>query len=473
MRLLVVAAALFVVSTALLLVNTGGHAIHDGDEAIYAQMAREMASTRRIADLTWQGEVQIVRPPLAVWILALARGLFEDERCVRWPNAAAAGAEVALVFLLAAALFRRRRWLAGALAAGALFTADLFIGYARYFESEPFLCAFILAAALAWERAHRRPRWVYVFGAFVGAALMTKQVIGGLPLAFPVADALSRDKDRIPFRRAARGLVAAAIVWLPWHVWQLVVHGRAFLAAYVGHNVLARAQTGILHTTRWTFYARELWRSEGPFALLMAAGVMLAAVQAVRRRARADLLIAMWAIGPFVVFSLAASRYDSYLLLAYPAFALAAARLLVALPVRAPIAAVLVAGWIAVAGALHLVRDLRVFDGEDELRGLLRAAAGRAGRLYTFNLHAYAARFYLDTDVTTLLEREEDLRIAESLRAGGMPAPVELASNLPAKLDALPRPYLLLMPRARVELVRAQSLTALAETRHYVLYERR
>src|SRR5215210_3503041 len=98
------AVAAFLVVTPLLLVNTSGQALHNGDEAIYAEMAREMVDGGQWLELRWQGEVLFPRPPLSVWIVAGAHRLLGDERAVRWPLAAASAAGVALVLLVGAAL---------------------------------------------------------------------------------------------------------------------------------------------------------------------------------------------------------------------------------------------------------------------------------------------------------------------------------------------------------------------------------
>jgi 4-amino-4-deoxy-L-arabinose transferase-like glycosyltransferase len=472
--LLGVALALFVACTAAYLTNTLGHALQEGDEAIYAEFAREMAATGDLVDLRWQNEVQIVRPPMSVWILAVARGLFPDERSVRLTNAAAAGAQVALVFLLGFTLTtaddRRRRWVAGLGAAMALATADLFIGYARYFESEPLLIAFILAAWLAWEVARNRPWTIYLWGAFLGAALMTKQLVGGLPLLLPIVESIVGGPPRLSARRWLRGLAVTAVVWLPWHLWALARHGGAFVRGYLGRNVIERAQAPMLHTTRPTFYVRELWRSEGLFTVLFIAALVCTLVQLLRHRRRTEAMLAAATLLPLVVFSLAATRHDYYLLLVYPGLALMVGRALAQLPIKAGGAAV--AAWALAAGLWHLPRNLASFAGEDELRSLMvRANVEPAPRLYAFNRHVYAMRYYLDPtkEVRQLLESEEDLRAAEWLKLGGMPAPSVLARDLPATLATRPRPWLLVMPRARYDLLRTVPLRRVGETRHYVL----
>jgi 4-amino-4-deoxy-L-arabinose transferase-like glycosyltransferase len=473
-RLAIVAALLGLLSAGVFLVHTGGHAIHEGDEAIYAEMAREMVDGGGWARPRWQGVERVERPPAAIWVLALARKTLGDERAVRWPLAATVGLEIALLFLLAASLWPEQRWRAAALTVAAFATADLVVGYARYFESEPLLALFVIGAALAFTRARTRPAWIYVWGALLGCAMMTKQVVGGLPVVFPLADALARDEPKVPLRRAALGLLAAAAVWLPWHVYMLAHDGGGFLVTYFARHVVAQAQTGILHTTRPTFYLRELWRSEGIFGVILIAATLWTAVQAVRHRRANDLLIALWALVPLAAFSLAATRFDYYLLVAYPALALAAARSLVAFRCSRLIAGAIVVGWLVTGAALHVARDVSAFGGEDELRALAQEASRRAApseRLYAYETHPYALRYYFGGQVTTLLQRPEDLRMAEWLFAGGMPLSVEPAADLPSTLARLPRPFLLLVPRKHADRLQGLVPPEVASTRHFLMFE--
>ena len=444
------AALLVALLTPLFMLGASGHAIHNGDEAIYAEMAREMRDGGDFGTLHWQGEPQFPRPPLVVWILAAV-----GPSHLRALLALVCAVEVALVLVLG--------WLcwgpvAGVTAAGVLAGSDLFLGYSRYFESEPFLCVAVLASFICWER-RRYLGW----GLFLGLALMVKQLVGGLPLL-----ALLLDRRR----EARAGLWAAALVWLPWHVFTAAQHGWAFVDSYLLQNIVARSALPMLHTTRAWFYLRELWRSEGPLALVFAAALLWASVEAVRRRRPAERLVAVWALVVLVVYSLARSRYDYYLLLAYPAFVLCVGAGVARLPRLKWAAAT---ALIATALALHAPHNLGEFAGEDEQRALVEVANQRLAppaRLYAYNTHAYAARFYSQLDVTTLLESTDDLRAAAELRRAGMPSSVLPAPDLPAALRELPRPFALLMPRAR-ESILPSGLALLGESKHYLLLEGR
>jgi hypothetical protein len=283
-------------------------------------------------------------------------------------------------------------------------------------------------------------------------------VVGALPL-------LALADDRPP--RVGRALLFAALLILPWHVWMVARHGRDFLDTYLFHSVLGRSAVPLLRTTRASFYLHELWRSDPP----LLAGAAVGFCCALLRRQGPDRFLAGWALGVIAVYSAARSRYDYYLLLAYPALALLFARAVVAGPgsraVRGVVAAALL-GW---AAAAHLPHHLRRLSGDEEVRALARTAPPGARRLYLYNTHPYSARYYAEVDVTTLLESPRDYEQAQALVRTGMPAPVELAADLPARLRELERPYALLFPRARLALLDGvHGLRSIGETAHYALY---
>jgi 4-amino-4-deoxy-L-arabinose transferase-like glycosyltransferase len=453
--LAVLVAGVVVVATPLLLAGTGGHALRNGDEAIYAEIGREAADSGHWAIPTWQNEPQIGRPHGIGWMLGVSRLILgKSERAVRWPLGLICALEAALLLLLGARLLSPA---AGIAAAGLLLTADLFVGYARYLESEPLLGLFAIAACLFWERAREDRRWILAWGACLGASLMIKQFIGALPLLPLLVDLVQKDRPRV--RGVFWGIGVAAAIWLPWHLFMLVRFGRPFVDAYLFGNIVRRSAAAMHHTTRPTFYLRELWRSEGLGAIVAGISVAWIAFQA-RTRKTAPLLVVGWAIPPLLVISISASRYDYYLLLIYPALALAAGALLARLPLRAFVIGALV----VTAGVLHWPRNLDHFDGDDEMRELV---AGTDVHLYLYNTHGYSARYYLDSDVTTLLESAEDQALAESFR-NVLPSSTLFSPDLEKTLADLPRPFALVMPRRRSYLL-PEGLELLKESKHYLL----
>src|SRR5262249_10496066 len=141
------------------------------------------------------------------------------------------------------------------------------------------------------------------------------------------------------------------------------------------------------------------------------------------------------------------------------------------LPARVSVRALVAIACVAGAGLQHLPRALAGLRGEEELRALAELASSRyrsPARLLAYNTHAYVARYSATLDTTTLLESAEDFAEAKELERAGMPCPVELTPDLAADLDSRPRPFALVLPRARASLVAGARLTPLAQTPRYL-----
>ena len=430
MRRALVAAGLF--ALALLLVQPGiGRPLANSDEAVYGEMALEMAGGSGVWTLAWQNRPVLNRPPLAVWPLALAaRGFGPSERALREPVALESALAVVLLFLLGAEWYGT---LAGLCAALLCATADRWLHYGRAIESEPLLVCFVLGAFLCWRRG-----WAIGFGLCMGGALMTKQVVGAVVLLAPAVDLIERKLDR---RRLWMGLGAAALVTLPWFAGEWAVHGRAFVDSFLVQYVVARSLHPLHAHTTPAFYLAMLWSREGPLVLLAALGLLWAAW-------KRDLLLLGWVLGVLLLYSAAASRADYYLLLAYPGIALAMARLVDASGrLRAIVIPLVVVAW----ALPHLLAPPE--QPMDPESGQLAAIAGRISRpgdpLVLVDQVPYSARFYSQRRTLQLVFDPAEY---DAIRAI-LPAEVELTQDPAASLERLPR-WFAIVPRVYLERLR-------------------
>ena len=443
-----IAVVLFGVLVALYAWRTGG-ALHDGDEAIYAEMGREMARGSGVAVLRWQGQPVLNRPPAAVWVLAASMRLFGDgDRVVRAVASVEMALAAALLFVFASLRYDKKVGVAAALLFGA---SDLVFRYARYFESEPLLLVLVLGACICWQR-----RWMMGFGACLAGALLTKQLVGALPLILPLVD-----RDR---RGLGKALIACALLALPWHLVLLARFGRAFPSAFLWQNLLVRSTQAMHEQTHAWFYLSTLWRLEGALILLALGGLVFTLW-------RRDYLPAAWTFAVLLPFSIAASRYDYYALLAYPALALATARLAVdAVPrLRGALAAAAV-----LAAVLHtVVPRVRVLDvGPFEVRLLAELARNFSqpgDAMLVVDELPYTARYYADR--YTLEIATDRTRYEEAVAmAGVLPTEVAFAPD-PAAAAQFPRWFAI---AHKSQLERLSSFRArshpVAQTANYFLF---
>src|SRR5262249_55779262 len=146
------------------------------------------------------------------------------------------------------------------------------------------------------------------------------------------------------------------------------------------------------------FYLEMLWEHDRILLLLSGAGLLFALL-------KRDVLLPVWVVATLLPYSLAASRFDYYALLAYPALALLAGRLVVeGVPRLAP----LFASAVLLASFLHLTPRIgRPVPGDVEVGSLARfvqAISRPDDPLLVVGQYPFSARFYSQRNVLEVLD---------------------------------------------------------------------
>ena len=221
----------------------------------------------------------------------------------------------------------RRAGLVGALILSTMFR---FVTFARIGLTDVPVMFFIVAALYGFVRAvHRRSAvWVFVGWSCVGLGMLTKGPVGLLPVAiWAMYAAFSRDWSLFGRVRPIVGMMFALAIALPWYVWMVVQHGRAFTDFALGHEIVERMiSEDAFAPTRGFFYYFKVWPGDAaPWSALFVASVGWIAWRwssldnATRR---SIVFAASWFIAVFLLFSLSRSKVPHYVLPAYPAAAL-------------------------------------------------------------------------------------------------------------------------------------------------------
>jgi 4-amino-4-deoxy-L-arabinose transferase-like glycosyltransferase len=321
-----------VLGLALVLVfyRLGRGSLHDWDEAIYAQVAREILHSHSWITLSWNGAPFFHKPPVYFWLTAFTYKLIGvNELAARFWSALFGFGIVVLTFVLGA---RCRSWVVGAIAALLLLGVDHsyygywwnFLSLARVGMLETALTfAIMVALLLVWE-AKRRPWLIMVIGLPVGMAVMTKAWPGllaaGIPMIFWLSAGQPRGRDIAAWALAA---LLAGLVILPWHLWQYVLHGPQFWQEYVGINLTGRLfQTFEGHTGSPWDYLDILRRGLSVWGYLWPLAYIWAVWRVFGKRDRRSSLLVVWTTLPLLLFSMAQTKLGWYISMVYPAIAL-------------------------------------------------------------------------------------------------------------------------------------------------------
>ena len=290
------------------------------DEAVYAREALEIAAEGHWLTPAYLGRYALNKPPLSQWAAAAAvRMAGPSAWALRAPSLAAAALTVMLVFLM---VRRSRSVLAATGAALILCFSHLFYVFSRLCMTDMLLAFWTTAAIffLLRDPALRRRSSCAALALCAGAAIMTKGAAGVLPLLALLIHVAVAGPDLRP--RAGRIIAvfaAAAAAALPWHLYQLAVHPRWFVAEYILTQHLSVGVTAppqYSNENHLLFYGRRLLEMD---PLLTLAGVV-ALVFALRRRREHSALLG-WAAAVVAALFLFRFRSGTYLLPLLPPLA--------------------------------------------------------------------------------------------------------------------------------------------------------
>ncbi len=299
------AVALALGTFALLWVGAASGSHFDSDDALYAQMAREMARSGDWFDNRWSGVVLFEKPPLVLWALALCGTLGDwTPLALRLPGLLAAAAGVAGLFLLArTAGAERRRALLAALLFGTSGLAMLFSR--RLMMDLPLVVLLIFAAREALSRR------AWTFGLCAGLCVLTKGPAAAPPLvAIALTAGLGLQSLTISI---AVGLAVAA----PWHLLETARHGVAFWQGYLGHHVAERLTSSVVPGLSRVELLGTLFDLERALVPLALIGLVVG----YRLRTVGERVLVAWLAIVLATLLLSTTRLPQYLMLLLPPLA--------------------------------------------------------------------------------------------------------------------------------------------------------
>lgn len=277
-------------------------------------------------------------PPFGLWMAALSMRLLGDTPfAMRVPGLLFVLFGMVVTFLLGRRLFSSTVGLVGAAFAGfAPYALMISLGYMFGDMTDTPLMLFVPLAVLLLVKGYQtgQYRWAALAGVSQGVCYLTKGALGlaptGVALALCVCDwKFAREDGWHPLR--LRGLATFAATFALTAVPYTLYTSRAFPAtSALELSVLRLELTQNVESwggpidTYFTSYMNTLY---GPALalLLLSAGVTVAAV-GIRRRSRADVVVAAWIVALYLPLTLAVSKAPNMVYAAIPAVGLAAGR---------------------------------------------------------------------------------------------------------------------------------------------------
>lgn len=273
------------------------------DDALYAHEAREMIGHGDWWTVHFDGEPNFEYPPMFIWLDAVSlRLLGISDFAAKLPSALAGIGTVAALYFLALEL-ADDSWI-GILSMLVLATTQPFLKYSTHAMTDVPFAFFVTVALLFYLKGLRRPTLFLWAGAAIAAAILTRSIMGGLPLAIII---LHRRWPALRSRFALGGLLIALGVPVVWAGSQYHLHGAEFLNHHVSF-IANKVQGPRFHV--WP-YLKELLKYYWPWLPVFVIGLR-----------KTNYFALLWTAAAIVPLFFVGTTYGRYLMPAFPAMAL-------------------------------------------------------------------------------------------------------------------------------------------------------
>ncbi len=302
----------------------GDRSLSDWDEAIYAQISKEVIKSGQWLTLHWGYQNWFHKPPLFMWLTSLTYYFFGiSESSARAVSAAAGTGLALLTYLIATKLYDRA---AGFLAVIVLLTSYAFTFFSRFGTTDITLtfCIYVAFYLYSQAIADKKWAWYWVWLAISLAVLVKGIAAFVLPISIVIALFVKRRFwQTLKLKQFWLGFLLASLIVLPWHIFMIVSHGQEFINNYLLYHVLERATNSIEgHEGGAFFYLNIIQTQFFPWFLLLPV-----ALWGLGKKLRQDasglaqillVLVSVVLLG----YSLASTKLAWYIIPIYPSLAI-------------------------------------------------------------------------------------------------------------------------------------------------------
>lgn len=299
------------------------------DDALYAHQGKEMVLTGNWWSIPYNGHYSFETPPVFIWLEAISMKLFGFiDFAAKFPVALLGFGTILLTYFITKEL-ADSVWLPH-FAMVVLMSTQYFMKYAGHAMTDVPYAFFFALAMFFYVKGLRNPRYLVLCGFPVALAVLTRSILGTLPVGiFLTHLVVSKRYELIRSRHLLTSLLIAVSLPLVWFVSQSHLHGIDFFTShfsFISDKVSSSRFTDSWQTAFSTLkYPRLLLKLYWPWLpfMLIGLGIQVRAM-IIRRDPLAGLLV-IWVVGIILPLSLVESKVLRYIMPVFPAFAILSA----------------------------------------------------------------------------------------------------------------------------------------------------
>lgn len=383
-------------SALVLLWGLGSGSLSSWDEALYAQVSREILTTGNWIDLSWAGQAWSDKPPLCMWATAFFYILFGvSEFSARLFSALCGVGTVLVTYLFADKLYNRKAALTAALL---LLSTWHFIWVSKNGILDGALTFFIILSLYLFVAGETNKRCLFFSSLAFAAAFLTKGVAALLiPISIIAYVTVTRKFRIFKERSFILGAATALLILIAWHGVVFMHYGREFIANYFTKHLLTRTTHAVEGHTGGIFtYFKVIPNKGRPWGALGLIAVCVAVYRVCVKKEVTHLMPLFLFASVLLVFSITKTKLHWYILPLYPALAMLAGAMCEKLFQRKTVAVMTV---LCLAALAYQIVSRRIFDLDHtpetkSLAHFMKASSLGGEPVYLYDISDPAMQFY-------------------------------------------------------------------------------
>ncbi len=287
------------------------------DDCFYARKGVEMARSGRFFTVTWNYRANFQNPPLQTWISGQSfHILAESDFAARLPSILMAVGILAFTYLMG---LKMHSHATGATAATLLLLTPHFMSNARRCMLEIPTAFWICMTIWFFIKGFQRPKFHALLCVPFGAAILTKSLLGLLPLIIFLTAALFNLEIRNILKRPWIwiGLLGGLMIGALWPLHQFSVFGMEALREHYFGEIFSRSVRSIPITKMIFGYPAILLTVFQPVILPAIPGF----IKMIRKRNSTFVILLTWIAVPLILYSFSTARSSRYIFPILPALA--------------------------------------------------------------------------------------------------------------------------------------------------------
>lgn len=307
----------------ILLWNLGTGSLASWDEAVYAQVSKEMLNSHNYVDLTWAGYQWSDKPPLYMWMTVIFYKIFGvGEFAVRLFSALCGIGTVIITYLLASNLYSRRVAFSSGLI---LISTWHFIWASKAGMLDAALTFFVSLSIYLFVLGMKRKTYLLFSMLAFGLAFLTKG--GGaflMPIILSIYVIYEKRLGLIREPALWAGLLIVLLVVGGWHLMAFLHYGKEFIAdSFIKHLFTRVAHSVEGHEGNLLTYFKAISNKGRPWGIAAFFIIPIALWQIFIKKERVKIALpVIWAVTTIIIFSLVSTKLHWYIVPIYPAISI-------------------------------------------------------------------------------------------------------------------------------------------------------